>query len=106
MQCIKKQPSNRTDGHRGFLYIRCPKCGKEMGFCPKEPITQAICYQCGERFKLPQTMTLLSFWCECGKHWKYLTNITDKMFDIRCIACGTPNAVIINHKSEKYVKAK
>lgn len=104
MRFVQRDTPQNKNGYTGFLYVRCPKCGKEMGFCPKKPITHAFCYECGEKFKLPERMTVIKFWCECGHHWKYLTNITDKMFDIRCIACGSPNAVIMNHKQGRFVK--
>lgn len=93
-------------GVRGFLYVRCPKCGKEHGFCTKSPITESTCKDCGEKFQLPEKMTPVEFTCECGHSFKYLTNITDAEFDIPCMDCGTPNAVMFHKIDNRYKDAR
>ena len=101
-----KPPVIPFPGYTGFLYIRCPGCGEERGFCSKYPITDAICKKCGKRIHLPEELARVSFRCECGRTYRYLTNITDPMFDIPCMECGTPNAVVLNHKTGSYIDAK
>ncbi|TGJ75361.1 hypothetical protein CAGA_24590 [Caproiciproducens galactitolivorans] len=93
---------NQSFGVKGFLFVRCPKCGHEYGFCSKSPITEAICKECGEKFLLTSKMTPVEFTCECGHSFKYLTNISDSEFDIPCLDCGTPNAVIFHKADNQY----
>lgn len=93
-------------GHSGFLYLRCPSCGAERGFCARYPIFDATCKNCGKLIPLPDRLVSIFFRCECGKSYKYLTNITDPMFDLSCMECGTPNTVILNRKRGVYVDVK
>ena len=37
------QDMEHPDGYKGFLYIKCDKCGKEKGFCAKEKIKSYKC---------------------------------------------------------------
>ena len=89
-------------GYTGFLYIRCPKCGKERGFCSRYPVTEFTCKNCGERLLLPEKLSQVSFQCKCGKTFRYKTNITDPSFDISCLDCDAPNAVFRNPKTGNY----
>lgn len=68
--------------YRGFLYIECRKCGGVTPF--DEPLKE------------------LYVNCECGKRFKYMTNLQSDMFDIRCINCGQPVPVGYNWKKEIY----
>lgn len=89
-------------GHKGFLYVRCPECRGEVGFCVKTPITSAVCKLCGHKHTLPDKMTVASFRCECGARFKYLTNITDPAFDIPCLDCKAPKALVYHAKNDEY----
>lgn len=40
--------------------------------------------------------------CQCGRGFKYMTNMTDNMFDINCIECGSLVAVQYNAKKKIY----
>lgn len=42
----------KKTGHKGFLLMKCPECGKIKGFCAKEPITEYRC-SCGAMTPLP-----------------------------------------------------
>jgi len=77
---------NTNQGFKGFLYIRCENCGKERGFCVKEPTKSHRC-SCGHETELKDLVTL---WvrCDCGRQFKYLTNMDEYLFDIVCIYCG------------------
>lgn len=89
-------------GHKGFLYVRCPKCGKEHGFCVKFPITSCTCKSCGSSFPLPDDMAQVSFTCECGHDYRYETNIEDAAFEMPCLNCGSPVSLEYNPKSKSY----
>ena len=99
------RPEILQEGYTGFLYLRCPKCGKERGFCTRFPATESQCRDCGEKTPL-KNLHKVHFTCECGKHFSYLTNITDPMFEIKCIDCGTPNPVFQNSKTGNYDDGK
>ncbi len=40
--------------------------------------------------------------CECGKSYRYMTNMKEQMFDIECLNCGNPVAVKRNEKKQEY----
>lgn len=101
----QKNPQSTCLVHKGFLYVRCPDCGKERGFCAKTPINSFECLECGTNFELPEQMALVKFTCKCGKYLKYRTNITDKSFDIPCLECGSPNSVFFYEKDREYKNA-
>ena len=88
--------------YKGFLYIKCSKCGSIHGFHLKDPMSFYECRDCG--YKMPFDTPLALLWtnCECGKRFKYLTNRTETEFDIKCIECGAPVAVSWNSKKRIY----
>lgn len=91
----------RTDGCKGFLYVKCPSCGHERGLYAKQNITSHKCRACGRVFKL-QNMVPMKIRCQCGKQLNYMTNSQEKMFDVACIDCGNPVAVEWNKKKGIY----
>lgn len=95
-------PNRSFPGHKGFLYVRCPDCGAERGFCAKTPIKEFTCKKCGHRHALPERLSLVDFGCKCGSLYRYLTNITSPAFDIACFKCGAPNTVFLNGKTGNY----
>lgn len=97
----KATPKAAEAGYTGFLYIRCPKCGKEKGFCAKLPLTESRCRECGEKIEL-KNLHVVFFTCKCGRSFSYRTNITDDMFEIVCLDCGAPNTVFRNPKTGDY----
>lgn len=94
------KPDKPIKDYKGFLYIKCESCGNVRGFCAKEPISAHRC-KCGNETELKE---LVPLWvhCECGKRFKYMTNIDEFLFDINCIDCGTPVSVKWNANKRLY----
>lgn len=88
--------------HSGFLYIKCGHCGSECAYCQKQPSEYSICKKCGSRTYFTEPLKQILVSCECGQRSRYLTNMTDDMFDIQCIDCGSPVAVKYNQKTKCY----
>lgn len=91
-----------SDAHSGFLYIKCAHCGAERAYCQKAPSEYSICKRCGSRTYFTEPLKQILVSCECGQRSRYLTNMTDDMFDIQCIDCGSPVAVKYNQKTKCY----
>lgn len=91
---------NISIGYGGFLYIKCPDCGKIKGFCAKVRLSNYRC-DCGSVTRL-ENMVPLTMNCECGRNSRYLTNMEDPEFDITCYDCGSPVAVAWNPKKKQY----
>lgn len=87
---------------KGFLYIRCPKCGTERGFCTSDPITETTCRICGHEISYSEPLRLVWLHCECGARYHYMTNIQDHMFEINCLSCKRSVAVEWNKKKNLY----
>ena len=101
-----KIPSFDTPKYKGFVYIKCPACGKERGTCFKKESDHYHCDGCGSRSEFERPLVPLWVNCECGKRFKYFTNMTDPMFDINCLDCGTPVAVKWNEDKQIYETIK
>lgn len=95
---------NATQGFKGFLYIRCENCGKGRGFCAKEPTKSHRC-SCGHETELKDLVTM---WvrCDCGRQFKYLTNMDGYLFDIVCIDCGRAVSVKWDRVKRSYETVK
>lgn len=91
-----------SDAHSGFLYIKCEHCKAERAYCQKIPSEYSICKRCGSRTYFTVLLKQILVSCECGQRSRYLTNMTDDMFDIQCIDCGSPVAVKYNQKTKCY----
>lgn len=89
-------------GYKGFMYIRCPKCGEMRGFNAKKESRSFICEECGIVTPFEEPLKRLYLSCECGRRFTYWTNMTEEMFDIPCIDCGMPVPVIYNQKKNIY----
>lgn len=89
-------------GYKGFMYIRCPKCGEIRGFNAKKESRSFICEECGIVTYFEEPLKRLYLNCECGRRFTYWTNMTEEMFDIPCIECGMPVPVIYNQKKNIY----
>ena len=81
-------------------YLECPHCGKRRAFCSRSRIQEYKC-DCGEKTELHDLAQIILN-CECGSYAYYLTNVTDEIFDVACINCGTPIAVQYNAKKKLY----
>jgi len=97
-----KIPSLDTPKYKGFMYIKCPVCGKEKGTCLKKESDHYHCDNCSKRSEFEKPLVPLWINCECGKRFKYLTNMTESMFDINCLNCGAPVAVKWNEDKQIY----
>lgn len=74
--------------YKGFLYIKCEKCGSVKGFFTRTPIKKNRC-RCGHETEL-RGLKPLYVNCKCGANFKYQTNLTDNVASIDCINCGSP----------------
>ena len=98
----KEEPSsNEPRKYRGFLVVKCEHCGKTKGFLARQEISNYRCDDCGGITPLGDLVPLTAL-CECGKRWRYMTNMTDDSFEINCIHCGSPIPVFWNDKKHKY----
>ena len=60
------------------------------------------CSECGAETPFSEELKPLYVNCECGEKYKYMTNMTEEIFDIQCIECGNPVAVKWNEKKQIY----
>lgn len=98
---VRKVPLMTTgQGYKGFLYIKCSKCGEVKAFCSKAPLKYCQC-GCGNREELHDLVPVYPR-CECGRTYKYLTNMEEAVFDIDCVNCGSPMSVQWNAKKRVY----
>ena len=88
--------------YKGFFYTICPECGDIRGFCSKKEIEGFHCFKCGADVPFTEELLPLYVNCECGHHFKYMTNMKEEMFDINCIDCGNPVAVRYNEKRNSF----
>lgn len=106
---IPEKPYEKLSGlykYKGFLYIKCPVCGKIRAFCSRKEVEGYQCMSCGADIPFTEELTSLNVDCECGHHSYYRTNMKDKSFDVNCIDCGTPVAVTYNAKKKLYETMK
>lgn len=80
---------DKPDGYKGFLYLRCEHCGEEHAFNIKAPIEDYVCKKCGGAMPL-QDLRRARFRCECGREWKYHTNIDARLLETTCVNCMSP----------------
>lgn len=98
----QKNYDRYAEGYTGFLYIKCPECGKVKGFCAKKPTKIHICKECGEKTEL-EDLKPMYVHCECGKDSKYYTNMDEEHFKCKCIGCGEEVDMQINTRNTAYV---
>ena len=96
---IRVNPARLT--YRGFLWVKCPYCGEANGFSTRNDIDCYFCRSCRKESPL-KDLKPLYVTCECGKRYKYMTNLTEAMADIPCLNCGAPVPVMRNVKSGVY----
>lgn len=84
----KPKEGRAETSYTGFLYIKCEACGGTKGFFPRTPIKESRC-DCGHATPLKDLKPLYVN-CECGKSFKYMTNLTDDTATINCLECGSP----------------
>lgn len=99
----EKQPeeAREPEEYKGFLLIKCEKCGKIRGFCAKTPTNKHRC-ECGHITEL-HDLKRAYLECKCGGRYKYNTNVTDDTFDYPCLNCGSPVDMELNKRRNAYV---
>lgn len=93
-------PNEEPRKYTGFLVVKCEHCGHTKGFLSRNPISHYKC-DCGKFTPLGELVPMTAL-CECGKRWRYMTNMTEDSFEINCIHCGSPIPVFWNDKKHKY----
>ncbi len=96
-----EQAEGEAEEYKGFLMIKCEKCGTVKGFCAKTPISEYKC-ECGGKTKL-HGLKMVHLHCKCGSHFKYKTNIADERFEYNCLTCGSPVDLELNSRRNTYV---
>lgn len=91
----------KPEEYRGFLLIKCDRCGKVHGFCSKTAITSSRC-ECGQSIEL-RSLRPVHLKCKCGREFTYKTNITEERFDYPCLNCGSPVDLELNKRGDTYV---
>ena len=89
----KSEPVSSTYNgltHKGFIYWKCKKCGTIRGFCLKKESKGIHCMICGADSLFEEPLKPTYAKCECGKSYKYMTNMDEEMFDMNCMECGAP----------------
>ena len=96
--------SNTYNGlaYKGFIYWKCKKCGAIRGFCLKKESKGIHCMSCGDDSLFEEQLKPLYAKCECGKSYKYMTNMDEEMFDMDCIECGSPIPIKWNGRDKCY----
>lgn len=87
--------------YKGFLLVKCEKCGKLRGFCAKAPTSYSKC-ECGHRTEL-RDLKPAYLKCKCGSVFKYKTNVSEEIFDFPCLKCGNPVDLQLNKRGNAYV---
>lgn len=98
---IENSDSEQKEGYKGFLYIKCQSCGKIKDFCAKETITEVKC-SCGGKIPL-KNLRPMYVKCDCGKDFRYFTNMTDDRFACKCINCSSRVKIRMNTRGTAYV---
>lgn len=92
--------------YKGFLHIQCKACGAIRTFTSKQFISSLYCSRCGNTEVFMEKFTPAWINCQCGMNARYMTNMTDRMFDIKCVSCGGPVAVEYDPRKRIYKTIK
>lgn len=92
--------------YKGFLYIKCPECEHVKGFYTKKEMDRYHCENCDATTEFEKPLVLMWVNCECGGRFRYMTNMTDPVFDVVCLECGSPVAVQWNERKGLYETIK
>ena len=94
----------KADGYRGFLHLKCEKCGRERTFCAKSNMTFMQC-ECGHRTWL-QNLSEAVVSCICGGRYVYKTNVRDRQFTMTCLGCKKPVRLVLDCDGKNYISIK
>lgn len=87
--------------YKGFLMIKCEKCGKVKGFCAKRDLYEFRC-ECGSETQIENLIPMYMNCPNCGGRFKYRTNIRDKKLTRKCLSCDSPIDLILNKNETAY----
>ena len=96
---------NHDDGYKGFVLIKCDHCGITRGVSLRQKTKTYRC-PCGELTRLHDLMPLYVDCQNCGRHFRYMTNITEDNTEVKCLDCKTPVKIRINTRHTAYVTNK
>ena len=105
LNLVEFPKDNERRLYKGFLMIKCDCCGEVKGFCAKKPIDKYFCNTCKESTPLVDLKPMYMD-CDCGKHYKYKTNLSDESVEYECINCGKPRTMVLNRRKTAYVTEK
>lgn len=95
------KPNEGKQTYKGFLLIRCEKCGRVKAYCAKYPTSAHRC-ECGHSTELEDLIPVYAV-CKCGGEFKYRTNIRDPQITIDCLKCSAPIDLELNKRETAYV---
>lgn len=88
-------------GYKGFLHIKCEKCGTVKGYCTSRPLHY---HRCNCRHHTPLfDLAPVRAKCKCGEFFTYMTNIVDPQFTMNCMSCGSPIELELDDHGTAYV---
>lgn len=76
--------------YKGFLLLRCEHCGAVKGWNAKTPTCYHRCTECKGETELKDLHNMRAKCGFCGRVWSYKTNLTDRLAETNCVACGAP----------------
>lgn len=94
----------KADGYKGFLHLRCEKCGRERTFCARTNMTFLQC-ECGHRTWLTNLSEAVVS-CVCGGRYVYKTNVRDRQFTMTCLGCKKPVRLCLDCDGKNYISIK
>ena len=98
----EQEESKNGFRYRGFMYLKCLECGEENGFHMKRESDHFHCNSCNARTVFTDPLVPLWMACECGKTFKYMTNMEAPMFEMNCLHCGAPVTLKWNERRKQY----
>lgn len=96
--------SENSYTYRGMMYIKCPACGEIQGTCYRYYKNHYVCKACGEKQLFREPLRFVKATCpQCGKEWKYHTNIRMQMFSMPCLECQASIQLYWSPEEDRYL---
>lgn len=102
----KPNPQPKVQGeqeYKGFLLLKCEKCGEPKAFCAKHPTNTFRCGECGHEHHLSDLLPVHVNCSKCGKSYTYCTNIKADTIPFECFGCHSPVDLQLNKRRTAYV---
>ena len=90
--------------YKGFLIVRCTKCGRERSFNSRAGTSEHRCIACRGLTRLKDMVEVQVRCPACGKEWRYKTNSTQAEVCTCCVNCGTEMTAVWNPTARKYIQ--